>query len=149
MEKPTGPCRRIAANTPSPPITARRQTASNIRNPLASSPLDARNLSNEELEGIRIDVRIKAIESPTCQCGAAPESLRHFLFSCKRWTPQRREMYERWPGKEGNMRFFLGAKRPDDTDTWKPDMEAIRTVIKYVRATARLDKDEVSQRTFN
>ena len=26
--------------------------------------------------------RIKAIESATCACGAAPESIRHFLFSC-------------------------------------------------------------------
>ena len=29
--------------------------------------------------------RIKAIKSPICACGAAPELIRHFLFSCLRW----------------------------------------------------------------
>ena len=57
MEKPSGPRRRITTNTPSPPVTARRQSASNPWNPPASSPgLDARNLLNEELERIRINV---------------------------------------------------------------------------------------------
>ena len=39
------------------------------------------------------------------------------------------------------MRFFLGAKAPDEPTTWRPDTEAIKTVIKYVRATARLDRE--------
>ena len=56
-------------------------------------------------------------------------------------------MYERWPGKEGDMRFFLGAKAPDDSTTWRPNTEAIKTVIEYVRATARLNEEvEAPQR---
>ena len=60
--------------------------------------------------------RIKASESATCACGAAPESVRHFLFSCSRWIRQRREMCAKHPGKEGNIRFFLGAKGPQDDE---------------------------------
>ena len=52
--------------------------------------------------------RIKATESVICACGAAPESVRHFLFSCLRWIRQRRGMYAKYPGKEGNIRFFFG-----------------------------------------
>ena len=60
--------------------------------------------------------RIRVVNSPSCQCNAAPESVRHFLFSCSRWIAERREMYKKWPVKEGNMRFFLGAKSTSDTD---------------------------------
>ena len=50
-------------------------------------------------------------------------------------------MYDRWPGKEGDMRFFLGAKSANDTDAWKPVIEAVRTAIRYARATARLEAE--------
>ena len=83
--------------------------------------------------------RIKAIDSPLCSCGAAPESLRHFLFSCSRWVSQRRELYEKWPGKEGNLRFFVGAKATNDGVAWSPELEAIRAVINYTKATARFE----------
>ena len=50
-------------------------------------------------------------------------------------------MYKKWPDKEGNMRFFLGAKSTSDTDKWKPEREAITAVINYARATTRLDME--------
>ena len=50
---------------------------------------------------------------------------------------QRRELYKKWPGKEGNTAFFLGAKSASDRENWKPELEAIRAVIKYTRETAR------------
>ena len=83
--------------------------------------------------------RIRAVESPICQCGAAPESIRHFLFSCSRWTTQRKKMYDKWPGKEGDVRFFTGSKSATDTAAWRPELEAIQTVIEYVRATTRFE----------
>ena len=49
---------------------------------------------------------IKVVNSPLCQCDATPEPVRHFLFSCSRWIAERRELYKKWPDKEGNMRFF-------------------------------------------
>ena len=50
-------------------------------------------------------------------------------------------MYKKWPDKEGNMRFFLGAKSTSDTDKWKPETEAIIAVINYARATMRLNTE--------
>ena len=54
---------------------------------------------------------------------------------------QRRELYEKWPGKEGNMKFFLGAKAANDGVAWKPELEAIRSVINYTKTTARLEME--------
>ena len=86
--------------------------------------------------------RIKAVKSPTCQCGAAPESPRHYLFSCNRWVRQRKEMYAKCPNKEGNIRLFLGAKSATDSDSWRAVSEAIQAMISYVRATARLEVED-------
>ena len=64
--------------------------------------------------------KIKATDSAIYACEAAPESIRHFLFSCRRWTRQRREMDTKCPGKEGNIRFFLWRQRTSrrcDVDT--------------------------------
>ena len=85
--------------------------------------------------------RIKAVESPICQCGAVPESPRHYLFSCSRWISQRKEMHDKWPGQENNMRHFLGAKSVNDSDAWRPVNKAIQTMISYVRATVRLETE--------
>ena len=48
-------------------------------------------------------------------------------------------MYEKWPGKEGNLRFFVGAKATNDGVVWSPELEAIRAVINYIKATARFE----------
>ena len=86
--------------------------------------------------------RIKAAESAICACGAAPESVRHFLFSCSRWIRQRREMDAKCPGKEGNIRFFLGAKGPQDDEMWTPNMSAIRATACFVDSTRRFEDEE-------
>ena len=86
--------------------------------------------------------RIKATESVTCACEATPESVRHFLFSCLRWIRQRREMDAKCPGKEGNIRFFLGAKGSQDGEMWTPNMSAIRAAICFVDSTKRFQDEE-------
>ena len=48
-------------------------------------------------------------------------------------------MYEKWPDKVGDIRFFTGAKSGSETMPWQPELEAIRTMIEYVRATARFE----------
>ena len=48
-------------------------------------------------------------------------------------------MYDKWPGKEGDMRFLVGAKPAKGTVTWQPELEAIRAIFEYVRATARFE----------
>ena len=82
---------------------------------------------------------IRAAELPTYQCGAAPKSLKHFLFSCIRQITQRKRMYDKQPGKEGDIRFFTEAKSVNDIMAWQPDLEAIKTMIGYIRATAKFD----------
>ena len=47
-------------------------------------------------------------------------------------------MCDKWPGKERDMRFFIGAKLVKEIVAWQPELEAIRTIIKYMRVTARL-----------
>ena len=65
-----------------------------------------------------------------------------FLFSCRRWTCQRREMDIKCPGKEGNARFFLGAKGPQDDKMWTPNMSAIQATICFVKSTKRFEEAE-------
>ena len=48
-------------------------------------------------------------------------------------------MYKKWPGKEGNLRFFVGAKGTNDGTAWCPELEAIRAVINYTKATTRFE----------
>ena len=69
--------------------------------------------------------RIKATKSAACACGAALKLVKHFLFSCLRWIRQQREMDAKCPGKEGNIRFFLRSKEPQDGEMWTPNMSAI------------------------
>ena len=44
--------------------------------------------------------RIKVTDSEICECGNAKETVKHFLFTCNRWTHLRRDMHnqtvERW-----------------------------------------------------
>jgi hypothetical protein len=37
-------------------------------------------------------VKIKATESGECGCGTERESVKHYLFTCRRWRLQRQEM---------------------------------------------------------
>jgi hypothetical protein len=41
--------------------------------------------------------KIKAVDSAECDCGAATESIKHYLFMCKRWDTERAEMRFKWP----------------------------------------------------
>ena len=43
--------------------------------------------------------------------------------------------------RRGNLSFYLGGKAPSDPLNWKPDIEVVRTTIKYAIATGRLDKE--------
>ena len=43
-------------------------------------------------------------------------------------------MNDKWPGKEGDIRFFMGAKSATETSMWKPKLKANQMMIEYVRA---------------
>ncbi len=48
-------------------------------------------------------------------------------------------MLEQTDTRRGNLSFYLGGKTPFDPDPWTPDMNAVRTTIKFAIATGRLD----------
>lgn len=82
---------------------------------------------------------IKAAESNLCECGEAAESIQHFMFECITWSEQRKILGVR-SGIEGLSRL-LGGKSTTDGDDWKPDMEAVRAVIRFTLATKRFEHD--------
>jgi hypothetical protein len=85
--------------------------------------------------------RIKAVESNVCACGQAQETIKHFLFRCTQWNQLRREMLEQTETRKSNLSYYLGGKAKSDPRTWRPNIDAVRATIKFVRATKRLDPD--------
>lgn len=83
--------------------------------------------------------RIRAVPSGQCECGQARETVEHYLFRCRKWTPYRTEMLQCTDTRRGNVSFFLGGKAPSDGEKWKPNMEAVRATIRFALATGRLD----------
>ena len=84
---------------------------------------------------------IKAAPSDQCACGQARETVEHFLFRCRRWTTHRTEMLRCTDIHRSNISFHLGGKSPSDDKNWTPDIEAVRTTIRFAIATGRLDAD--------
>jgi hypothetical protein len=89
--------------------------------------------------------KIGTVESDTCECGLASETVEHFLFRCAKWTAQREGMLRCSQAKMGNLSYFLGGKAASDGDKWTPDMRAVRATIKFAIATGRLDMDQKPQ----
>jgi hypothetical protein len=85
--------------------------------------------------------RIGAAESDQCACGQARETVEHFLFNCSLWDAHRECLLEQTETRRGSLSYYLGGKAPSDPLNWKPDIEAVRTTIKYAIATGRLDKE--------
>ncbi|KMQ81479.1 hypothetical protein RF55_26204 [Lasius niger] len=86
--------------------------------------------------------KIGAIESDTCDCGQAPETVEHFLFRCTKWTTEREVMLRCTKTKMGNLSYFLGGKPASDPKDWAPDRQAVQATIKFAMATGRLDVDQ-------
>ena len=82
---------------------------------------------------------ISSAPTALCDCGRAQETVEHFLFTCVRWTEQRRTLLEVTTTQRGNLSFYLGGKARTDKDTWKPDMRAVRATIKFAITTGRLE----------
>jgi hypothetical protein len=83
-------------------------------------------------------VKIKAAESSECGCGAERESVKHYLFTCRKWRQQRQEIRANWPRKIGNVSFFLGGRSTEEEGRWKPELEAVRAAVRFATATGRL-----------
>jgi hypothetical protein len=85
--------------------------------------------------------RIGAVESDQCACGQARETVEHFLFNCSLWDTYRERLLEQTEARRGSLSYYLGGKALSDPPNWRPDIEAVRTAIKYVIATGRLDRE--------
>ena len=86
--------------------------------------------------------KIGASETDVCGCGVTAETLKHFLFTCVRWTVERKEMLKKWPQKCGDLSFFLGGRRPgDDDDNWGPCLAAVDAAIAFARTTGRMEME--------
>jgi hypothetical protein len=83
--------------------------------------------------------RINVAESDQCACGQARETVKHFLFRCRRWTTHRTEMLQCTHTHRGNISFFLGGKSPLDDANWTPNLDAVRASIRFAIATGRLE----------
>ena len=86
--------------------------------------------------------RIKASPTDQCECGQARETVDHFLFRCRRWTAHRTEMLQCTDTHRSNISFYLGGRSPSDDNKWAPNMEAVRTTIRFAIATGRLDANQ-------
>jgi len=50
-------------------------------------------------------------------------------------------LLEQTEARRGSLSYYLGGKAPSDPPNWRPDIEVVRTAIKYVIATGRLDRE--------
>jgi len=94
--------------------------------------------------------RIGQAADETCECTEGQETVQHFLFECKRWETYRGEMKVAMGNRYGDMSYALGGrsrrKKPtgeelDQEKNWKPNMEVVRTVIRFAMATGRLNHE--------
>lgn len=83
--------------------------------------------------------RINAAETGQCDCGQAKETVKHFLFRCRKWTTHRTDMLQCTDTHRGNISFYLGGKSPSDDQKWTPNLEAVRASIRFAIATGRLE----------
>jgi hypothetical protein len=89
--------------------------------------------------------RIGASDTDLCDCGAAKETIKHFLFLCARWNHLRAHLLQQMGTRIGDISFCLGGRSKNgelDPSPWKPDMNAVRAAIRYAMATERLLANE-------
>jgi len=93
--------------------------------------------------------RIKATDSEICECGNAKETVKHFLFTCNRWTHLRRDMHNQTVERWADLSFFLGGRSPQVRNTgpldplpWNPNISAIKATIRFAANTKRLDFEQ-------
>lgn len=89
--------------------------------------------------------QIGVSDTDRCDCGAAKEMVKHFLFHCARWDHLRAHLLQQLGTRVGDISFCLGGRsknRELDPSPWKPNMNAVRAAIQYAMATKRLLADE-------
>ena len=89
--------------------------------------------------------RIKAADSDECELCRRPETVRHFLVECTRWTAERAEHLQASTDRWCDVSYILGGWFSERLDgprhRWTANMKAIKATIKFARATARLQTE--------
>ena len=111
-----------------------------------ASILSQLRLGHARMNGFLFKIGIA--DSAKCDCGHGTESVRHFLQYCSRYTAQRQILADKLGPRFGNTSHMLGGRNshaktghvnPDGpAESWKPDMEMVRAVIRYAADTGRL-----------
>ena len=89
--------------------------------------------------------RIGVSDTDQCDCGAAKETVKHFLLLCARWDHLRAHLLQQLETRIGDISFCLGGRSKNlelDPSPWKPNMNAVRATIRYAILTGRLLADE-------
>lgn len=95
--------------------------------------------------------RVKLQESARCECGAEQETVQHFLFQCQQWAEQMIPLQQALGDRGTDLAFALGgwSGRTDRTtgryidgrkENSKPNTAVLKAVIKFVKATGRLEQ---------
>jgi zinc-binding in reverse transcriptase len=72
--------------------------------------------------------KFKLVDSPRCPaCGAAPETIQHFLFTCPSYA------YERWPLQQ-KCKGTLSLKKI------MTDRKLVKTLLRYITATEQFKR---------
>ena len=85
--------------------------------------------------------RIGVVESNKCSCGIGKETVKHFIFRCPKWDNQRRQLLQQIGNRKGCLSTALGGKAASDPQTWKPDLNIVKSTIAFALATGRLDQE--------
>lgn len=93
--------------------------------------------------------RVKLQDSARCECGAEEEMVQHFLLQCPQWAEQRIPLQQALGERGADLAYALGgwSGRMDRTrkyidgekGKWKPNTAVLKAVIKFVKATQRLE----------
>jgi hypothetical protein len=90
--------------------------------------------------------KIKAAETAECECRLM-KSIPHFLFCCRRWEEQRRQLRLQHGERFGDLSYALGGfssrKKGGQSidgpiERWKPDIDVVRATIEFAMETRRL-----------
>jgi hypothetical protein len=89
------------------------------------------------------------VDEAECSCSSDKETVKHLIFSCPRWTAERRELRAAVGDRSGDVAYLLGwwgIKKDTRTgqlldgpkENWKPDLEAVKATISFLEKTGRL-----------
>lgn len=100
--------------------------------------------------------RLKIVDTADCQCGEGEESIQHVILHCPRWTAARAQLRATAGDRWGDVSYLLGGwgtKKHWETgdpldgprEEWKPDLEVVRHIIRFLQGTGRLNAIQTRQ----